>query len=170
MAISTSAAAVGGLILVGVAFWQFNGANDAQREVANLKRQLMSHQVADIEMAKHVCADRSQRYFTTLGYDESKLSDDTSTTFQNHYNVRLRRCLMTIESTSYKPPKPVTTKTLIDTDERKVFGNYAWVASTTKKYWDQPPIQCVLSPPDRPESTCHSTDEYDAFVTDLLSS
>ena len=170
MAISNRAALLVGFPLVGVAVWQFTVASDAQRQVGGLRQQLASRQIADLETARHGCSERAQRYFTTLGYDESKMNDGTSTTFQNHYSVHLHRCLMTLESTSFKSANSVTTKTLIDADEHATFGNYAWVASATKKYWEQPPMQCTMSPPDKPEATCRTTDEYDAFVKDMLAS
>lgn len=77
---------------------------------------------------------------------------------------------MTIESTGFTGGHSVITKSLIDTDERKTLGDYGWVSSDTKKFYDQAPMQCTMSPPDKPESACHTTFTYDAYVEDMLSS
>ncbi len=93
-----------------------------------------------------------------------------TTTFQNHYSERPGRCLMTVESTGFKDGREVITKSLIDTDERKTFGAYGWVSSDIKKFYEQKPIQCTISPPGKPEGYCHTTEEYNDCVKGMLSS
>jgi hypothetical protein len=77
---------------------------------------------------------------------------------------------MTLEATSFNGGHEVVSKSLIDTDEHTSFGEYAWVSSDTKKAYEQRPMQCAITPPDAAESSCHSTDEYEAYLTEMLAS
>lgn len=177
MAISIKGAIVGGLVLVGLASWQYKTAQYAHLQIAALRQQVGSlrHRLtdksnSDYDVQRHACSNRSQYYFTSLGYRENETKANGSSTFQNHYSRRLGRCLMTLETSSFTGGREVITKILIDTDERQTFGDYTWVSSDTQKYYEQKPMQCHLTPPDKDESYCHSTDQYDEFVKDMLSS
>jgi hypothetical protein len=163
-------AAVGGVVLAALCGWQYKANEDAQRRITLLQQQLSEKGAAQFVATKQSCSDRSQRYFTSLGYDESKADGGTFATFQNHFSARLGRCLMTLEITSYPSGRQVISKSLIDTDEHRSFGEYSWVMSDTKKYYEQKPTSCTLSPPTKPEKNCFSTDEYDEYVKEMLAS
>lgn len=170
MTSKTISAAIVGMIVLGFATWQFSVASDLRKENAALTRKLSDTVAAKLNASKLACADRAQRRFTSLGYNEAEAKDKSDTTFQNHFSTRLGRCLMTLETGSFTGGHQVNVTSLIDVDEQKDFGRYGWVSSDTKKYYDQKPGLCIMSPPDKDETYCHSTDEWDAYVKEMLSS
>lgn len=106
--------------VLGLATWEVGVASGLRTQIVEMRHELTERHSAELAAAALSCAARSQRYFTALGYSESQAQDNAFTSFRNHYSRRLGRCLMTIESTSYKISKPVTTKTLFDTDEQRL--------------------------------------------------
>jgi hypothetical protein len=91
-----------------------------------------------------------------------------SDSYSNRYNPALKRCLMVLVNTSFQGAHETIIQTILDVDERADFGDYGWVSSDTKKYGEQPPIQCRMKPPGKPEAVCHSTGEWDAYVKSLM--
>lgn len=75
---------------------------------------------------------------------------------------------MVVVSTSFHGVKETIIQSVFDVDERTDFGDYSWVSSDTKKYWEQRPIQCSMKPPGKPEAFCSTTGEWDAYVKSLM--
>jgi hypothetical protein len=148
-----------------------HGATGALRtENARLSAQLADTSEKSQAAAKIACAARAEAAFRALGYSE-KGGDGASNlgdTYNNHYNPALRRCLMVVVSTSFHGANETITQNIFDVDERADFGDYSWVSSDTKKYWEQRPIQCIMKPPGKPEAVCRSTDEWDTYVKSLM--
>lgn len=121
--------------------------------------------------SKAACTDRAERVFRLLGYSENSnggASGLDAETFTNHYSVKLKRCLMTVEITNWQNAHEVISKFLMDADERKTFGQMVWVSSDTKKFYEQKPMQCSMTPPDAPEGICETTEQYDEFVKSYM--
>ena len=170
MTVKTVSTIIGGLVLLGLAAWQFNIASGFRNENTALTQEISEIKVAKLNTDREGCAERTQRYFKSLGYSENETKDNMYTTFQNHYSQRLGRCLMLIQTSSFTGGHQVTTESLIDADEHRNFGDYGWVSSDTKKYFEQKPMQCTMSPPDKVEGRCLSTDEWNAYTKEMLSS
>lgn len=119
---------------------------------------------------KIACAERARAAFRALGYSESGNGSTglDSDSYSNHYNPGLKRCLMVIVNTSFRGGHQTVTQVILDVDERLDLGDYGWVSSDTAKYWEQPPIQCRMTLPGKPEAICHSTAEWDAYIKSVL--
>lgn len=117
----------------------------------------------------HKTGKRAAELYRRLGYDETGAgAPKQSSDFNDHYNTTLHRCLIAIEVTSFQGSQEVINKFLLDVDEKRAFGELMWMSSDTKKYWEQKPVTCEMKPPDKDNSFCKSTDEYDAYVDELM--
>lgn len=147
---------------------QEHGATDVLRaENAKLRAQLADTSAAE----KIACAGRAEAAFRALGYSEKGGSDSAGNlgdSYNNHYNQTLKRCLMVVVSTSFHGANETVIQSIFDVDERTDFGDYGWVSSGTKKYWEQPPIQCSMKLPGKSESVCRSTAEWDTYIKSLM--
>jgi len=120
------------------------------------------------------CAAQAKKAF--LEWDaESKKSElfnmeplELSNDYQSHYNTKLKKCLILIESSSWLAKTQTITVYLSDAYERRIYASYIWNSHPTKKYWEVPPSTCELVPSLRNKKTCTSREEFDAFVADYM--
>jgi hypothetical protein len=107
------------------------------------------------------CARQARQDFTQLGWDK-----DSWANFSNHYNERLNKCFVLIESTDAKtvPGTIFQSKHLEDAFEGKVFGDYSWHTQEGKKYWEVPPSECTVTLPSREQKVCNSSEEFDELI------
>jgi hypothetical protein len=102
-------------------------------------------------------SDPYSKGFTTLSND-----------YQSHYNTKLKKCLMLVETTRLFANQQNITVYLTDAYERRIYANYQWISSPTKKYWEVPPSICELIPSLKDKRHCNSREEFDAFVADYM--
>jgi hypothetical protein len=110
------------------------------------------------------CALQAEKQFKSLGY-----VDATGTSYQSHYNKRLDKCLMLIDTSL-----PNRTITLIDAYEGRPYAEYFG----TMVKWELQTVYCWISlaeldngtPEDRrlnQKTICKSIDEWDS-LTDVF--
>ena len=111
------------------------------------------------------CATQARREFNELGWNKYQMAD-----FSNHYNVRLNKCFMEITNTDTRSAKPqiLTSKSLSDAFEGKVYGSYVWSTQKGKKYWEVPPLECTVTLLSGDEKVCHSSDEFNELVKQFM--
>lgn len=105
------------------------------------------------------CALQVEKVFRQLGYKVGGMD-----LYQSHYNAKLNKCFMSLESTSFATGGMFVNKFLFDAYEQREYGQYMWMADKVKKFWEVPPITCELTPSLADKSLCNSEDEYKAFV------
>lgn len=132
-------------------------------QVRKLDVQIAANTKTNLIAMREKCAAQAERKFHALGYNENASGMD-SAIYANHYNPRLEKCFLAIESTSYSNGHQFTNRFLLDAYEQREFAEYTWMSSDTKKYWDVPPMVCKLMPNSNDERMCKSEDEYKAFV------
>jgi len=88
------------------------------------------------------------------------------TSFTNHYNERLGKCFIDIESMQVDKSthNPTNVKTVYDAFEGKVYAQYIWVGEQGKKYWEVAPMICKVTGTDGKEQLCHASDEFDHLI------
>ncbi len=158
------------VVLAVLMFAQKNQMDDLQRRYLADKQAANVAQEQQIGVAKTKCGAQAERVFASLGYSETKTSNTNpfGDGLTDHYNPQLKRCVMLIETNHFIDGRGDKSKTLMDADERKPLGEYLWLSSETKKYWEQKPITCHMTPPDKPEAFCQSTEEFDNYVKTLM--
>lgn len=114
------------------------------------------------------CATQAKTFFDYFITDpESKETSELS----NHYNTKLNICFALIKQ--YKQTgtgisvSNGTQKDLYDAVEKKVYGSYAWMSESPKKYWDVSPLWCdtYINGNTNNHKVCESEEEYDAFTS-----
>lgn len=173
MAFVLAAMTIGLAIL---AVFQFYSISDLHRQNEKLKAALDSNTAKEIADARVACSARSAAVFAGMGYtdkgDGGKTGAD-SQTYTNHYNPVLKRCIMEVTVTTIMTGMGTATESIarniFDADERTDFGTYVWISSPTKKYYEQPPFECSMSPPGKSTATCRSHDEWERYVHSLMS-
>jgi hypothetical protein len=105
-----------------------------------------------------ICAKQAKIAFDDYNADSNKLSNSIRITgdYESHYNTKLNKCLIAIETTYRTGTEFLTTALLMDAFERRVYANYGWVSHPDKKYWEVPPITCDLIPTSQTQSHCSS--------------
>lgn len=140
--------------------------------------QLVSGQNPRYTALRRDCAATALRMFHALGYNENVQKNDSgmprTEEYSSHYSRRLGRCLLSYDDENYSYDKAgghqTITKGIMDADERRQFGEYLWLSSNTKKYWEQKPVMCHETPPGKAEAWCKSSDEWEDFERDLMNS
>jgi hypothetical protein len=122
------------------------------------------------------CAAQARKAFQEWESDNKKgpvanLFQTLSSDYESHYNTKIKKCLMLIESTSTMASgngNITTSAMLVDAYERHLYASYIWITSPPKKYWEVPPTECELIPASQKKKICTSRDEFDAFVAGYL--
>lgn len=109
------------------------------------------------------CAEQAKKAFERTGLGEKDLAG-----YQNHYSNKFNRCFVEIESTAPLGANFVTTKTLLDAFEEKVYGLYMWKSDNVKKYWEVSPMACHVISVAGEKVLCHSDDEFEQLAKAYL--
>jgi hypothetical protein len=88
--------------------------------------------------------------------------------YQSHYNTKIKKCLLLLETLHALGNELSTSVTLTDAYERRTYASYLWISRENKKYWDVPPSECELIPTLREKRTCATREEFDAFVAEYM--
>jgi len=134
-----------------------------QQQIDTLRTALDDKSKQDMLALQEKCANQAEKMFRQLGFKFSSNSLG-SDTLQSHFNTRLNRCFMTVESTAYQNGQMSTNRFLLDAYEQREYGSYFWVSDSVKKYWEVQPVSCKEMPLSADEHVCHSDDEYKAIV------
>ena len=89
--------------------------------------------------------------------------DNITNDYQSHYNPKLYRCFIAIETHQRKGHKLFIEALLMDAFERHVYAVYASVSHEAKES-----TACGLAPPSEEQTHCSSKVEYDAFVAKYM--
>jgi len=107
------------------------------------------------------CAKQAREQFHQLGFDKREM-----TGFTNHYNEKLNRCFMLVDSTDVKtnPGAMWITLELFDAFEGKELATFSWHSDKVKKYSEVPPFQCDVTLPSGEKKICNSREEFDGLI------
>jgi len=114
-----------------------------------------------------MCAKQAHvafQYWKRGGKEEITGSDD----YKDHFNTRLKKCLVLIESRGSLSGEYFNSALLMDAYESRVFAGYSWSSRKGKKYWEVPPLVCQLMPISEEKTECSSREEFDAFVAKYM--
>ena len=103
-------------------------------------------------------------YWKKAEKDQAAASSD----YQNHFNTRLKKCFVLIESRGSVSEEYFNSALLMDANERRVYASYVWNSMKGKKYWEVPPLACQLVPISEEKTECSSREEFDAFVAKYM--
>jgi hypothetical protein len=119
------------------------------------------------------CAQQARRAFQEVDTQDraeirrlgnARLSGD----YQSHYNTKLGKCLMLVETEDRIGRDYSTTAYVMDANERRGYAIYVWMSRQDKVFWEVPPTACELTPSLREKRPCNSREEFDAFIARLM--
>jgi hypothetical protein len=121
---------------------------------------------------QEICAKQAKAYFQEYSADDQKLSNagykPLNNDYQSHYNVKLNKCLILVETSAQEGQEFHTSIQLVDAFERRIFATYGWTSRPGKKYWEVPPTLCELAPTSHETTNCSSREEFDALVSKYM--
>jgi len=85
---------------------------------------------------------------------------DQHSDYQSHYNTKLNKCLMEIETTFFDGGHITTSVLLMDAFEQRVYASYVWASPNVNS--------CDLVPTSQTQTHCSSREEFDAFVAKYM--
>ncbi len=118
----------------------------------------------DLHM-QHDCAAQALIEFRRENLPNSSVISDH---FTNHYNASLNKCLMVPQTTMVMGTTPSTAKVLYDAFEGKDYGNYMWINSQGKQFWEVAPTECSVTNPSGREHKCASSEEFDNLAKQYM--
>ncbi len=119
------------------------------------------------------CAHQARRSFQEID-TQSRVEgkqlgmNRVSGDYQSHYNTKMGKCFMLVETTDMLGSQSSTTAYLMDANERRQYAIYLWISRQDKKYWEVPPTTCELTPNLREKKFCTSREDFDAFVANYM--
>jgi len=117
------------------------------------------------------CATQARIEFDSEGWDKPTLQRAaTSATFVNHYNTKVNKCFIQVDSTDDKtaPGETFLGTSISDAFEGKNYAQYDWKVDKTKKYWEVPPFYCKVTPLSGEPITCHSDGEFKQLIKQFM--
>ena len=160
------------VVLLGAMLYRQNAALVSQQQVIDQLQRRRPSTVEGKPSEPHAtsleylalqgkCAEQSKREFTSAGY-----KPDNMASYENHFNLKLNKCLMFVESIDSSRPKSgiFTNKSVSDAFEGKAFATYIWHSVEGKKYWEVPPLLCQVTLPTGEEQKCKSEDEFKDLI------
>jgi cell division protein FtsL len=135
---------------------------DQQRQIHELNTKIEEKaKTISLELQQQ-CSKQAREEYAENGWKKEPIASYT-----NHYNTKMNKCFMLIESTTPTKPSDGTffvTKLLFDAFEGKSYGEWEWQSDKAKKYWEVAPITCKGTLLSGEEKVCHSSGEFDEVV------
>ncbi len=155
-----------GLLVVSVRLYtQRETLRDQEKHIRELTSRLEAVPRTPTLEEQNKCAAQAREEFISEGYKPGEMAG-----FESHYNPRLSKCFVEIQSTDTKVAKPeiMHTKILVDAFEGKEYGSYIWETQRGKKYWEVPPLECKVTLLSGEETRCQTSDEFDRLVKQYM--
>lgn len=135
---------------------ELNLNHQLQSQVSELNSKLTNKSTQDNLELQGKCSKQAGATFIQLGYKNGGIDN-----YQSHYNPKLNKCFISIYSLANGA---TTNESLMDAYEQRVYGQYMWQPKADKKYWEVPPLLCMISSTSKEQTECKSEDEYKTFV------
>jgi hypothetical protein len=156
--------------LGGLAYLQTTDLRQQARQIQELAARLDSIQskTASADLQDR-CAKQARVEFEDDQAADEKLglARNQVTQFENHYNAKLGKCFVKLESWGMKEPIQISVR-VIDAFESKGYAMYLWQEDKNKKASAVPPFQCKVTMPSGEERVCRSDDEFDVLIKQYM--
>ena len=149
--------AVGGL---GIFAYSQQMSLRAQSDVVEKLTAKLEAKARDFSLQEK-CAKQARVEFERWGYAKEAFADLT-----NHYNERLNKCFLALETRSADKSGSYINKFLADAYEGKQYAEYSWFnpSGSGQKFWEVAPDSCKVTMQSGQEITCKSSEEYDELI------
>jgi hypothetical protein len=119
---------------------------------------------------QEVCAKQAKVAFDGYYSARGSAIKPISVNYRSHYNPKLNRCFVSIQTSDMVGNQSVTGAVLIDAFERRIYASYSFTSpELNKKYVGiGTQLSCVLAPLGQAQTLCSSKEEFDVFVTKYM--
>jgi hypothetical protein len=109
-----------------------------------------------------LCAKQAKIALQEYEDDNRKLSPNLNqhSEYQSHYNTKLDKCLINIQTMIFGDNNITTSVLLMDAFEQRVYASYVWASPQVNS------CDLILSSQD--QRTCSSKEDFDAFVAKYM--
>jgi hypothetical protein len=140
---------------------QTTALHEQRRQVQELSAKLNSQtNAADFDLQAK-CAKQALDVWKAGGWDKKKLA-----TYSNHYNEKLQKCFMRIDTSTEEAGADVTFETVMDAFESKGYAEFIW--KVDHKSGDTGSMRCSAILPSGEAIKCTSPEEFDALVKQYM--
>lgn len=148
--------------VLGVLLYRQTAAlREQRRQVQELNAKLASvSQATDFDLQAK-CAKQASDVWKAGGWDRKKLA-----TYSNHYNDKLQKCFMRIDTSTEESGADVTFETVMDAFESKGYAEFIWRVDHNSG--DSKSMRCSAILPTGEAITCTSPEEFDALVKQYM--
>jgi hypothetical protein len=134
---------------------------EQRRQVQELSAKLNSlSQAADFDLQAK-CARQSLEVWKAGGWDRKKTA-----TYSNHYNEKLNKCFMRIDTATEESGADVTFETVMDAFESKGYAEFIW--KVDHRSGDSKSMRCSAILPSGEAITCTSPQEFDEIIKQYM--
>lgn len=153
------------MVCVGVLgvllYRQTASLREQRRQVQELNAKLTSvSRAVDFDLQAR-CAKQASDVWKTGGWDRKKLA-----TYSSHYNDKLQKCFMRIDTSTEESGADVTFETVMDAFESKGYAEFIWKVDHNSG--DSKSMRCSAILPTGEAITCTSPEEFDALVKQYM--
>jgi hypothetical protein len=131
------------------------------------RAQSLDQQERCAQQAKRAYAE-TEAEFEAYNRAQTQKTVRYSGDYQSHYNIKLGKCLMLVETRDMIGSQSITTAYVRDANERRQYATYVWMSREGKKYWEVPPMACELTPGLREKRFCKTREEFDEFAAPYM--
>ena len=150
------------LVALGVLLYlQTAALREQRRQVQELTARLDSMSKAAGFDLQAKCAKQALDAWKAGGWDRKKLA-----TYSNHYNEKLQKCFMQIQTTTQESGADVTFETVTDPFESKGYAEFIW--KVDHKSGDSKSMRCSALLPSGEAITCTSPEEFDEIIQQYM--
>lgn len=159
------------LIIVGLGWGVYTDASQLQQLQSKydaLKAQAAEPRTASLAQQAQ-CEQQAVNVFHSLGYSE-RPTKDSSDSYQSHYNPKLGKCFVAINSINFNVGPQVKQQfnsVLLDAYEQREYAVYTWFSSD-KPMAQTPPFICKTMASSVAPGECTSDAEYKAFIAQYM--
>ena len=144
-----------------VLYLQTAALREQRRQVQELNAKLNSQsQAADFDLQTK-CARQALDVWKAGGWDRKKTA-----TYSNHYNEKLKKCFMRIDTNTEESGADVTFETVMDAFESKGYAEFIW--KVDHKSGDSKSMRCSAIIPSGEAITCTSPQEFDELIKQYM--
>jgi hypothetical protein len=148
-----------------VAYRQAEALRGQRRQVQQLAAKLALMSATNTLDFQEKCARQAREEFRLYGWDKHPMAF-----VLNHYDAKLNRCFMEVRDTDARsvPGTILTSETVLDAFEGKLYASYAWSAEKNKRYQYAPLLDCEVTSLSGEKTVCHSSEEFDELVKQFM--
>lgn len=141
--------------LIALASHQSATIKEQETQLAAANDRLTAESIA----VQSQCAKQARLAWLDMGFTSKDLAS-----YQNHFNVRLKKCMVYLQTQTYSGSVGIEMGTVFDAFENRDYGKYMWKNSTEKKYYEVAPLACDVESSTGESQTCHSKDEFEQMI------